>query len=76
MSDEGVKHALEWKQKGGGSLVNRFQMSLSDKLKEQDMMVFWTWLSHGNKSLLNQWKTPQNVKFVHMQKCHTLIRQN
>lgn len=41
MGEEGVKHALEWKQKqeGGASFVDRFQMSLSDKLKEQDMMV-------------------------------------
>lgn len=34
-------------------------MSLSDKLKEQDMMMLWTWLSHGYKSLLKQWENPR-----------------
>lgn len=43
VGEEGVKRALEWKQKEeGASEVDRFQMSLSDKLNEQDMVVSWT----------------------------------
>lgn len=39
-SEEGVKRAREWKQKGGGAVgVDRLQMCLGDKLKERGVFV-------------------------------------